>query len=168
MLGIDPKLYRHFAIGTIAVAVIVAVFSSGGAQESMAENQKYAELKKAEAAKLGTTKLVDNRDDRARQRAANAAFVGDAGPSMDMGGPGGPGGGDAAPPPPLVVRTPVIIEHNQAYLATLSPEKRKAAMKKLEETARQMAAKAPPVPTAEQIAAITAASAERSGPPNTE
>ncbi len=167
MLGIDPKLYRHFAIGTIAIAIIVAVFSSGGAQENMASNQQYAELKKAEEAKFGKTKLVDNRDDRSRQRAANAGFASDAGPPANFGG-NSAGGGEAPPTPPPPAKMEVIIEHNQALLAKLSPESRAAAIKKLKESAAKQAAKGNVIPSPEQIEALAAASAARAGPPTTE
>lgn len=167
MLGIDPKLYRHFAIGTIAIAIIVAVFSSGGAQENMTSNQQYADLKKAEEAKFGKTKLVDNRDDRSRQRAANAAFAADAGPPDNFGG-NSAGGGEAPPSPPPPAKMQVIIEHNQALLAKLSPKRREAAIKELKESAAKQAAKGNYIPSPEQIEALAAASAARSGPPTTE
>lgn len=167
MLGIDPKLYRHFAIGTIAVAVIVAVFSSGDAQQSMAGNEQSIALKKAEESKFGKTRLVDKRDESTKQNSANAGFGADPAPPSGFEGSAnaGPGGAIADMGPPKMT---VMIEPNQAEMAKMSADQRKAYLKKLQTEATRLAAKGPYMPTQEQLASLEAESIARAGPPTTE
>lgn len=167
MLGVNPKLYRHFAIGTIAVAVIVAVFSSGETQDAIAKNQQQIAMKKADEAKFGKTRLVDNRDDRVKQSIESGGFGAEPSAPMIIDSPGNSGGDamatDFGPP-----KMPVIIEPNQAMMAKMNADERKAYLKALEDDARKRAAKGPYVPTKAQLAALDEASAARAGPPSTD
>ena len=164
-IGVAPKLYRHFAIGTIAIALIVAVFASGGTQDAMAENQQRAAMQKANDAKFGKTKLVDNRSDSVKQSASSADFGAEPGPPV---GGGFGAGGESSEMPAVVTnsRMTVIIEPNEAAMAKMTDEERKAYMKALKNEARKREAKGPYIPTPEQVSAIAAASAERAGPPS--
>lgn len=157
-------MYRHFAIGTIAISVIVAVFASGETQDAMAQNHQRTEMTKANEEKFGKTKLTDKRDDSTKQRAANAGFSADPAPPADMGSSrvGDPGTSMAHVGPP---RMTVIIEPNEALMAKMNATERKAYVKKLQDDARRLAAKGPYIPSPEQVAALTSSSAERSGPP---
>jgi hypothetical protein len=166
-IAVAPKLYRHFAIGTIAVALIFAVFASGGTQDAMAENQQRAAMQKANDAKFGKTKLVDNRSDSVKQSASAADFGTDSGPPVG-GGFGGSGESTEMPVVASAYKMPVIIEPNEAAMARMNDDERKTYMKALQDEARKRAAKGPYIPTHEQISAIAAASAERAGPPSTE
>ncbi len=168
-LGVKPNLYRHFAIGTIAIALIFAVFASGGTQDAMSQNQQRAEMQKANDAKFGKTKLVDNRSDSVKQSASNADFGADAGPPV--GGDSGGYGDSSSSEMPVMAsayKMPVIIEPNEAAMAKMNDDERKAYMKALQAEARKRAAKGPYIPTHEEISALAAASAERAGPPSTE
>lgn len=167
MLGVKPKLYQHFAIGTIAIAVIVAAFASGGTQDSLAKNQQTLAMKKADEAKFGKTKLVDNRNDSVKQSIKSGGFGAEPSPPMIFDGPNNAGGEaistDIGPP-----KMPVIIEPNQAMMAKMNADERKDYLKALEDDARMRAAKGPYMPTREQLAALDEASAARAGPPATE
>jgi hypothetical protein len=167
LLGIDPKLYRHFTMATLAIAVVVGVFANGDAQRSVIENEKRLEIKKADEQMFGKTKLVDNRDEAVKQSAASADFAPDPGPIMDMGG-NSIGGNSYVPSDLGQPRMPVIIAPNEAAMARMTADGRNAYLKALQDDAKKRAAKGPYVPTQAQRAAIEAASAERAGPAGTD
>lgn len=60
LLGIDPRMYSHFAVIAVALSTVVAIFAEGDAQEAMAQSERHAqsEASKSRAAKA---KLVDHR-----------------------------------------------------------------------------------------------------------
>lgn len=161
-LGIDPKMYRHFAILTVAISAIVAVFADGESQDAMARNQQHAEMKQAEEAKFGKTKLVDKRDDKSPRRSAGGGFHGEFGAPMD-GSAGGGGNSSFIPANMNVGPMPIMIEPDQAAMARMTPEQRKAYLKRLEEERDRRMDEGPVVPTAAQISALAASSAARSG-----
>jgi len=57
-----PKIYRHFAVVTLVVTLLVAMFADGENREAMADEirsrEQNAEMKAASAAKYGTAKLI--------------------------------------------------------------------------------------------------------------
>jgi hypothetical protein len=95
--GLSPQLIKHFAIATVTITALLALFASGedwGAQAQMQAVDAKNQLANAEAEKLGTKKL----------RAKLKVRQGDGG-SMEMGGDsgmgsGGGGGGSLYPEPP--------------------------------------------------------------------
>lgn len=161
-LGIDPKMYRHFAMLTIGLTTIFAVFADGETRETVAHNHQHAELKRADEKKFGKTKLVDKRGDKPRPNSGGGGFNGAFGAPMD--GSGGSGGNSGYVPPALALTpSPIIIEVDQAALARMSPEQRKAYLKRLEDERQRRMREGPVVPTPQQVSALAAASAARAG-----
>ncbi|MBB3861169.1 hypothetical protein GGQ88_002441 [Novosphingobium hassiacum] len=160
-LGIDPKMYRHFAMLTIGLTTVFALFADGETRETMAQNSQRAELKRADESKFGKTKLVDKRGDKPRSN-ASGGFNGTFGAPMDGGG--SVSGNSSYIPPALALKSPpIIIEVDQAALAKMSPEQRKAYLKRLEDERQRRMREGPVVPTPQQVSALAAASAARAG-----
>ncbi len=158
-LGIDPKMYRHFAALTLGISCTVALFADGEAQQAMAQSQKQAELKRAERQKFGSTKLADHRSDEARRPRSSGYRDGNGAP-MDA---GGDGAGGIIPANLSVSAAPVIVEIDQAALARMTPQQRIAYLKMLEAERRKRMAQGPVMPTQAQIDSLAADSAMRSG-----
>ncbi|MCP5378794.1 MAG: hypothetical protein H6914_00010 [Novosphingobium sp.] len=57
-----PKVYRHFAVVTLVVTLLMAMFADGENREAMADEirsrERAAETKSVSAAKYGTAKLI--------------------------------------------------------------------------------------------------------------
>lgn len=161
-LGIDPKMYRHFAMATVAISTIVAVFADGQSQQAMAHNQKRTEIKQAEKPKFGKTTLADNRDDGGKRKPAGGGFHGQFGAPMD--GSSAAGGNSGVMPAGLVLAPPpVVVEVNHSALARMTPEQRAAYLKRLEEERQRRMDEGPAVPSPAQVSALVASSAARSG-----
>lgn len=158
-LGIDPKMYRHFAALTLGISCTVALFADGEAQQAMAQSQKQAELKRAERQKFGSTKLADHRSDEAK-RPRSWGYRDGLDAPMDT---GGDGVGGVIPANMAVGAAPVIVEIDQAALARMTPQQRAAYLKMLETERRKRMAQGPVMPTQAQIDALAADSAMRSG-----
>lgn len=161
LLGIDPKMYRHFAGLTLAISVVIGVFADGNTQDAIAQTNQRNELKATEAKKNGKPKLADNRSPERQSRFGSESSQYGVGP--DSGSGFDPG---AAAPSPMAAATgpmPVWVEVDQARLARMSPEQRAAYLKKMEEERRKREAQGPVMPTPAQISALAAASAARSG-----
>lgn len=166
MLGVDPKMYRHFAIGTIAVTVIVAIFSGDNTQPVVSSSQQPVEMPKSGEITVGGTKLVDNRDESTKQRSSGSGFDVDAGSFTDLDRPGYGTGGTAS-----TIgndKMTVIIEPNEAEMANMVSKQRDAYLANLNDTAERLAAKGPYIPTDDQIAALATESAARAGSPATD
>lgn len=161
-LGIDPKMYRHFAVATIAISAVIAIFADGESQEAMARNQRHTELKQAETEKFGRTRLVDKRDDGRKGRSSGGGFNGEFGAPMDGSPPGG-GNSGFIPANVVLAPSPIMIEPDQAAMARMTPAQRKAYLKRLEEERERRMNEGPVLPTAAQVSALAAASAARSG-----
>lgn len=160
-LGIDPKMYRHFAMLTIGLTTIFAVFADGETREAVAQNNQHTELKRAEEKKFGKTKLVDKRGEKPR-RGSSSGFNGTFGAPMD--GSSSVGGSGAYLPANLALGPPpIVIEVDQAALAKMSPEQRKAFLKRLEDERQRRMREGPVVPSPQQVSALAAASAARAG-----
>lgn len=164
VLGIDPMLYRHFAIGTIAIALIVAAFAGGETQNTMAQNRQNAELQNSTMDKLGKSKLVDNRSESVKNSAAGMGFDEQSESPTGM-----EGDGDS----PMSAShgkalMKVIIEPNQAAMANMDSDRRESYIKGLQDEASRIAAKGHYIPSSAQIEAIAASSAARAGPPTTD
>lgn len=160
-LGIDPKMYRHFAMLTIGLTTIFAVFADGETREAMAQNDQHAELKRADEKKFGKTRLVDKRGEKPRNN-AGSGFNGTFGAPMD--GTSNTGGYSGIVPANLALAPPpIIIEVDQAALARMAPEQRKAYLKRLEDERQRRMREGPVMPTPQQVSALAAASAARAG-----
>ncbi|MBB4613861.1 hypothetical protein [Novosphingobium taihuense] len=155
-LGIEPKMYRHFAVITVALSTVVAVFANGDAQEAMAQSQRVAKHNAAET-RAAKAKLTDKRSDKRR---SGGGFSGPYGAPMDGGG-----GGDSSyiPAGMVVTPAPILIEVDQKALARMTPAQRAAYLRKLEEERQKRMAQGPILPTQQQISALAEQSAARSG-----
>lgn len=62
MIPVSPKLYRHFAIATVAITACLAVFADGESrqeiEEIVAERQQQNELQAQDVAKHGRKQLA--------------------------------------------------------------------------------------------------------------
>lgn len=161
VLGIDPKMYRHFAAITIAITAAVAIFAdSGDPNSQVVQMQEAAQLaaKKNAAAmrERKTTTLVDNR--RAPSRAS--ADVGAYGQPMD----GSSSDSGLSGPPALPAGAwDVQVRADPAVLARMSPEQRAAYLRSLEVQRRKLIEQGPYRPSTGELASLRAASALRSG-----
>lgn len=164
MLGIDPKMYRHFAVLTLVITSIVAVFANGEKKKAL---EPAAEVHKAEAEEDagGEAGVLDrfNRGEKAPESASSAPppSAGVAGPEPGPLDPS-PGGGSVMSIPAIPAR--VVVD--QRALLSLPTPQRVAYMRAL---ARRGASVAPPAigapggPTERQMENLIAASRERSG-----
>jgi hypothetical protein len=161
-LGIDPKMYRHFAVITVAISTIVAVFADGDAQEAMAQGQLHAQ-KQAAANRTKKAELIDNRSDEKKTAGRwGSASTGNYGAPMD--GSASAGGNSSVIPAGMTIGPPqVVIELDQKALARMTPEQRAAYLRKLEEERQRRLKEGPVMPTQAQINALAAQSAARSG-----
>ena len=136
---LSPKLIKHFAMATVALTGLLAVFASGedwGPQAQVKAVEAKNQLLTTEAEKLGTRKLAAKL--KVREGRAAAAFADEAGSEF--------GGGDA---PQYILRQPVTGDGVPAPAG-------EAQLKDAKARGRS-------APTAQEIADITANSARRSG-----
>ncbi|MBF9150034.1 hypothetical protein [Novosphingobium jiangmenense] len=159
-LGIDPKMYRHFAVITVGLSTVVALFANGDAQEAMAQSQQHAEHQAAKA-RTNKAKLVDKRSD-SRRSGGSGGYTGRFGAPMD-GGAAASGNSSVIPVGMAVAPAQIIIEVDQKALARMTPEQRAAYLRKLEEERQRRMEQGPVMPTPEQVSALAAQSAARSG-----
>ncbi|MDE2563253.1 MAG: hypothetical protein KGL48_13505 [Sphingomonadales bacterium] len=160
LLGISPKMYRHFAIVTVVISATVAMFADGNRREAItdgvARREQMAALKQQERKKFGPK------------------MIGSPPPERNSWGSDAPGGFGAPMDSSTVddgssvvpgSRAPmeVTIEVDPAVLAKMTPEQRKAYLKKLEDERRRRMAQGPVMPSQSQINNLIAASAARSG-----
>lgn len=161
LLGIDPRMYRHFAALTVAISAVVALFADGETQEAYARQQQHNELKHAEAEKFGKPRLADTRSD-AGDKTRSGSFRDRFDAPMDEAA--GTGGETGIVPAGMVVTAgPVIVEIDQAALARMTLRQRQAYLRMMEEERRKRAARAAVMPSPAQINALAEASATRAG-----
>jgi len=158
VLGIDPKMYRHFAAVTLAISGMVALFANGEAQQAIAKSNDQAELKRAEQKKFGAKKLVDNRSEGG-SRGRGSGFRDNIDGPMDGSGDGG----GMIPANLTVSAAPVIVEVDKVAMARMSPEQRAAYLRMLEAERRRRLEQGPVLPTQAQIDALASAAAARAG-----
>lgn len=164
LLGIDPRMYRHFAAMTVGISLCVAIFADGEApravENEVSRRNDAADLKRADEARFGKTKVVDNRTDKGNGWGSEGIRYGapmDNSP-VDAGFDGG-----APLPAPARSGYRVEVEIDQKALAAMSPSQRAAFLKQMAEEKRKREAQGPYVPNPAQISALTSASAARSG-----
>lgn len=76
---IDAKMYRHFAVITIAITATIGVFADGegrkalanGVSEEISERQEAERLQQAQVAKFGQPKLFQRKPAGRREKALN-------------------------------------------------------------------------------------------------
>ncbi|MGE8131988.1 hypothetical protein ACQKO5_00130 [Novosphingobium subterraneum] len=160
-LGIQPRMYRHFAVLTVALSTVIAVFANGDAQEAMAQADRHAERQAAKA-RSGKAKLVDNRSSQRKSSSGQASFNGQFGAPMDG---SGMSDGNSSIIPEGMTTAPgtIIIEVDQAALTRMTPAQRAAYLRKLEEERKKRLEQGQMTPTPEQVSALAAQSALRSG-----
>lgn len=160
ILGIDPKMYRHFAMITIAISTVVGVFASGETQDAMARNDRHTEMKQAEVRRFGSVKIGDRRSGTTSRDSGE--FRGDFGEPMD--GSASQGGNSSYIPESMAIGPmPVMVEVDQATLAKMTPAQRKAYLKAIEAERKRRLGTGPFMPTREQVSSLAAMSAVRSG-----
>lgn len=159
LLGIDPKMYRHFAVITVAASSIVALFANGDAQEAIAATERHGEMQAARN-RAAKAQLVDKRSDRRKSGSGSGGYSGPFGAPMDG---NGNGSGSVVPAGMAIAPAQIIVEFDRKALARMTPEQRAAYLKKLEEERQQRLQQGPVVPTPEQVSLLAAQSAMRSG-----
>ncbi|MCW1383377.1 hypothetical protein OLX02_11150 [Novosphingobium sp. KCTC 2891] len=158
LLGIDPKMYRHFAALTLVISISVAIFADSDQEESIAaqvqQQEHQAELKRQETEKAKPKPvLVDARG------GGWGSESGDFGAPMDSGG--SDGGSVVVLPPPMA--NTIQVEVDPRMLAQMTPAQRQAYLKKLDEEKRRREAQGPYRPTTAELQSLRSASALRSG-----
>lgn len=163
ILGIEPKMYRHFVAMTLLISVGVAIFVDSGKDDSMIAEMKQAKEQadraRAQKAHTGKAKLVDNRSDAAKSRGNDSYLRGQYGAPMDTVGDSG----SSYLPPATMSPMPVTVAIDPAVLKKMTPAQRAAYLKQMEQQRQQMEAQGPYRPSPQEISNLTAASAQRSG-----
>ena len=160
---LSPKLIKHFAVATVALTGLLAIFASGedwGAQAQIGAVQENNQVLTAEAEQLGTRRLAA----KLKVMPGPSRMGFDEDPGTDFGDranddapqpapqqPGRARGNRSAPPPGLASAPDATMTVNSAP---------PPAEDQLPNTAK---IRAKSTPTAQQIADITANSARRSG-----
>jgi len=162
-LPISPRLFRHFAVITVAITACVAMFADGEGREAIANEvavrQKQNELLIAEADKVGKRTVGF---DRAMAGKGAVAAANDSVDWSDDGGDfgapieGGSGSGDG--PSALGSRGPIARMTGSGAVQLIPPQARQRG------TVNPQPAR-PPRPTAAQVGQIEEASRIRAGAP---
>ncbi|WP_068075813.1 hypothetical protein [Novosphingobium lentum] len=166
-LGIDPKIYRHFAVATVAISLTIAMFADGGKrdviEEAYHQNQQKLEMKRAQDKKFGATPIADHRGN-ARGGGWGSEGGGSYGQPMDSAGSDSGSAARITGGAPA----PVIAEIDPRLLATMNPTQRASYLKSMEEERRRRQAQPPSQPSQTQIAGLIASSQARSGAPESD
>lgn len=162
--ALSPKLLKHFAAATVVLTALLAIFASGedwGAQAQVQAVEAKNQLAATEAEKLGTKKVATTL--KVANNVGAASFGDDEGGSF---GGGGSGGGYAPPVQPRPMAAPVRPGQrkpkSQWSTDPLDPSKPPNPPGSEQEPVDTHPS-APPTPSAQDIARITASSAHRSG-----
>lgn len=156
LLGIESRMYRHFAALTLVMSLSIAMFADGSNRKAVSheieKRNRSAELKRQEQERFGPVPLVDN-------RGTQGAFGSEA---MDIAGMAEDGAAEM--PMHLSFRpAPAIVEYDRAQLDRMTPQQRATYIRAMEEEKRKRDAAGPYQPTAAEIDMLRAASAARSG-----
>jgi hypothetical protein len=159
--AIPLKMYRHFAVVTLALTSAIALFADGenraAVAEHIAEQQQANALRRESRARFGAPRLVGT------QPTVVGSFddepgLGDAfGAPMDGAGSRSTHGGSGIDPAEGAQQ----LGYSQEYLDSLSPVERELLLKGLEQNGLLA-----DETRSRQAAAIDAASARRSGSPS--
>ena len=150
--GLSPQLIKHFAIATVSITALLALFASGedwGAQAQLDEVEARNRLATAEAEKLGAKRVLPKLKIR---ESGGGSMGGDS----DMGSGGG-GGGLYPEPPSHYAASPQPGGPPQTEFgrAPAGPGRAGSRPQPKPETKR--------APTAEELEAMLEASRQRSG-----
>ena len=157
---LSPKLLKHFAAATVVMTVLIAIFASGedwGAKAQIDALEAKNQLATTEAEKLGTKRVASTL--KVKSAPAAASFGNDAG-EFDATGSGS-GSGFGLPPRrraaadtfrPMVL-APTAADPGQPGNPPSNPGGESASV----------GPDAPPAPSTQALANITASSARRSG-----
>lgn len=160
LLGISPKMYRHFAIVTVVISATIAMFADGDRRDAIAEGiaqrEQKAELSQQEREKTGP-RQVGTLPQQSGSWGSDS--VGGFGSPMDNSSVSDGSSIYAGARTPMTIR----VEVDPAVLAKMTPEQRAAYLKKLEEERSRRLAQGQPIPDPSQIQNLIAASAARSG-----
>ena len=160
---LSPKLIKHFAIATVVLTGLLAMFASGedwGAQAQIGSVEAKNQLAATEAEKVGTKKIAAKL--RVKDGPAAPAFGDDEGYDF-----GAYGGGDA--PPQTSPQPAPMMDNPRAYSPGLPhPPSALVAVNGVPAPVgaaqlKSAKARSQSGPTAQDIADITANSARRSG-----
>jgi hypothetical protein len=154
--GLSPQLIKHFAIATVSVTALLALFATDadwGAQAQLDEVEARNRLAAAEAEKLGAKKVLAKL--KIKKRSGSSMTMDDGG-GMGSGGGGG-GGGSFDPEPPA--------RHAGMPQAGGPPQTEfgRAAAGPGRERSKQPRPDAKRAPTEEELEAMLEASRQRSG-----
>jgi hypothetical protein len=134
-----PKVYRHFAVVTVAVTTLMAVFADGENRQAISstveERQHDQQLKRKEAEKFGQPVLKMEQDDSGGGRfASDSETGGGGGLANDGGGHSSRYGSVAEVVGPQMVPAG-YRQHSltDEQLAQLSPEEREALLDRMRE-----------------------------------
>ena len=157
--AVTTQMYRHFAVLTVGVTLVVGVFADGESREAIASEARAA----APAPKAGPTELA-RKDTRARGSfGSDESFDQTFGAPMDSFGASAQDGvmpdNLAQSPEPGVPASFTRYGVSSAVWASLSEEQRQALIDR--HKAERLAAEAPE--RAKQIEGLLAASRARSG-----
>ena len=158
--ALSPKLLKHFAAAAVVLTTTLAVFASGadwGAQAQVEAVEAKNQLAQTEAEKLGTKRIATTL--KVANRSAAAGFGDDDGGAGDF---GGGGGGSYAPPAPRMAARP-SSPGASAWAASAGPSGAPPLPGSSQPDPGKARPAPPKTPSPEDIAQITASSAQRSG-----
>lgn len=167
MLGIEPKMYRHFAVLTVVITGLVGVFSNGY-QQQLREDAANPRAK----SEKGSWKFWNSEGEAAEKAAGKQTAPPPSGGGGGGGGEVGPvdpspaGGGGSSLAQPAA--PPVRYVVDQKLLSRLSPQQRAAYLRALAAQNGGAAPQPPGIgepggPSQRQIDNLVAASRARSG-----
>lgn len=154
LLGIEPRMYRHFVVATLLISAVLAIVLDGNDRDSvLAEMQvakQQADRNRAQKVHGSKAKLVDNRRGTGDARTNDGYLGGQYGAPMEN---VGDSGSSEIPFAQMIpVQTSAAID--PAILKKMTPAQRAAYLKQ---------AQGPYRPSPQEISTLTAASAQRSG-----
>lgn len=162
VLGIDPKMYRHFAAATLLISLAVAMLTDNGQSDSVLapirEARDDTARKDAADRARQAPALVDNRSSSAPSDGGRDG--GSYGAPMDSGGTSIVIANSAGAAQSMA---PSTINIDPKVLEAMPPEQRDTYVKKLQERKRALDRQGPRVPTSAEVSALGNASAMRSG-----
>lgn len=159
MLGIDPKMYRHFAAITLVLSIAIAMFTNGKSDAPAAPP--------AEAAAPAPGKPTDKAPPHPEVKTGNGTLVdarSNPPPPSDMDvGPDPIDGTDTSVSPYAPAANQIQIELDPRQAATMTAAQREEALKQLQAEKKRREEAGPYRPSAMELRTLRSASALRSG-----
>lgn len=156
LLGIDPKLYRHFAAVTLLISLSVAMFASG---DNASEAPGAPAAAEKAPAPQPTVTLTDKR------KSPSPPPPADSGDESEFAPEDGFDSSEISDPVTLSAPPPdaIQIELDPRERARMTPQQQEAALKDLAAEKKRREAQGPYRPTALELQQLRNASALRSG-----